>query len=180
MSWGISVCVHVVYSVFGCSLRISNTKPDALITIQRRSFHKAIITRCHLREGVAFLSCREWKSLNQFFQHLFLQNNASGFDGRVPLRISGLFPGGRISVVRDCEVKCLIGGKIRAFVSFVSDQLLKPSLLGFEAHHRTASICICAEKSFFGGLPAAVFRRLFSLRFTHHPSGTTKIVHPAF
>ncbi len=156
MSWDVSVCDFTLfYSVSGCSRRVSNTKPDALITIQRRSFHRAITTRCHLREGVAFLSCTEWKSLHQFFQHLFLQNKASGFDSRDPLRNSGLFPGGRISVVHKTSVGGVAGlwgqmsdwRKDQSFVSFVSDQFLRPSLLGFEAHHRTA-ICLCAEKVF--------------------------------
>lgn len=100
----------------------------------------------------------ERKRLHQFFQHLFLQNNASGFWQSS----EELFSGGR-NKCSPLDSWWRSRGIVRSNVwselsTFASDQFLRQSSLGFEAHHS-----LCAEKVlFFGGLPAAV-----SFRFIH-------------
>lgn len=107
------------------------------------------------------------KACISFSSIRFFQNNASGFDSQALLRNSEMFSGGwkKCSPLDSCWRSC---GIVRSNVwselsTFVSDQFLRQSLLGFEAHHRfTAQRSVFVQKSpFFEGLPAAVFFQIY-------------------
>lgn len=99
--------------------------------------------------------CVEWKSLHQFFQCPLFQNNASGFDSQAPLRNSEMFSGGWTKC-NPLDICWRSRGIVRSNVwselsTFVSDQFLGQSLLGFKAHHRFKALrsVFVQKKSFF-------------------------------
>lgn len=118
------------------------------------SHTKAIISRLHLREGVAFLRGME-KPASVFPKYRFSQNNASGLDSEAPLRNSDMFSGGwkKCSPLDSCwRSRGIVRSNVWSELSaFVSDQFLRQSLLGFEAHHRFTALwsVFVQKKSFF-------------------------------
>ncbi len=159
MSWGVSVCDFTLFilCLHGCSRRVSNAKPDAFFYNESREDRS---TKLSLPGAICERESHFWAARNEKPASVFPGFVSSKIKHQVltvelHLRNSGLFPGGRISVVHKTSVGGVVGlwgqmfdwRKDQSFVSFVFDQFLRPSLLGFEAHHRTA-ICLCVEQVF--------------------------------